>query len=91
MIHDGTLRAHDMMFYTIKYPMISKPCDSDCRYKGPVEPSDSLCLVCAMTPAEKKEWPLLSDSRRINKSNEISDRVGYLWMMWELIEEPTLQ
>lgn len=91
MIHTGPLRAHDMMFYTTKYPDISKPCDGECRYNGPVKRDDSLCMVCGMTPEEKCQWPLLSDSRQIKKALEVNERVGYMWMMWEIMEEPTLQ
>jgi len=44
-----------------------------------------------MTIAERDEWPLLSDSEAEMKYVEIHARVDTMWLMWEMMEEPTLQ
>lgn len=66
-----------------------KPCKGECRYKGPVEPSDTLCLKCGMTEAEKVEWRSMDLAGRLALSFEVNDRMQYAWMMWEMLEEPT--
>jgi hypothetical protein len=79
-----------MMIYTINSKPFPNPCP-ECRYKGNIRVTDSLCLVCGMTPLEKRQWPLLSDPERVEKGAELVERVETMWMIWEVMEEPTIQ
>ena len=56
-----------------------------------MNPSDSLCMVCGMTEEEKLEWRSMDLAGRLALSFEVNDRMNYAWMMWEIMEEPTLQ
>ena len=91
MIQLPTSHATYMMFYTTDSPLDFKPCKGDCRYKGPRNPSDSLCMICGMTEEEKAEWRSMDLAGRLALSFEVNDRMNYAWMMWEIMEEPTLQ
>lgn len=71
--------------------LLSNPCEERCRFNGDIMPDDSLCLVCGMTPLEKARWPLLSDSKREEMAIEIYSRIQTMWLMWEMMEEPTIQ
>tara|TARA_B100001094_G_C17414916_1_gene431947 strand:- start:27 stop:161 length:135 start_codon:yes stop_codon:yes gene_type:complete len=44
-----------------------------------------------MTSAERDDWPLLTASEADAKYVEIQARLETIWLIWELIEEPTLQ
>ena len=86
-----TRHATYMMFYTINYPVNFKPCETECCFRGPIKPTETLCLVCGLTPAEKKEWRSMKPEQRLELMGEVSNRVNYAWMMWEIMEEPTIQ
>jgi len=47
--------------------------------------------VCGLTPAEKKEWRSMKPEQRLELMGEVSNKVNYAWMMWEIMEEPTIQ
>ena len=80
-----------MMFHTTNSPLDFKPCEDECRYKGPRDLSDSLCIKCGMTEAEKAEWLSMGFEERYMLSYEVGDRMQCAWMLWEIMEEPTLQ
>lgn len=66
-----------------------KPCKGACYHRSVLSASDSLCLKCGMTEAEKAEWRSMDLAGRLALSFEINDRMQYAWMMWEIMEEPT--
>jgi len=71
--------------------LFSTPCNMECKFNGPIKPTDSLCLICGMTSAERDDWPLLTASEADAKYVEIQARLETIWLIWELMEEPTLQ
>jgi len=80
------------MFHTTNFkPKSMEPCKGECRFTGDISVTDSLCLVCSMTPEEKTEWASLDALERDVLSKIVETRREEMWNMWEYMTEPTLQ
>ena len=66
-------------------------CDNKCRFTGDSSFTEGLCLRCSMTRAEKNAMPSLDAEELAMLEYIIESRRQEIWMVWEIMEEPTLQ
>ena len=66
-------------------------CQNRCRFNGDSSASEGFCMVCCMTIEERDSMPALDDSELAMLEYIVESRRNDLWMMWELVTEPTMQ
>ena len=70
---------------------IGPPCRGECRFIGVLSLTESLCLICSMTPAEKDAWASLSKVEKDMLLFIVESRKRDMWDYWEYMTEPTIQ
>lgn len=76
----------------LRYPKTPlDSCHDGCTFNGPIEPDDSLCVVCGMTPEEKDSMASLDVLELAVLEWIVQKRVEDMWALWEIYEDPTLQ
>lgn len=66
-------------------------CQNRCRFTGDSSAPDGFCMVCCMTIEERDSMAALDASERAMLEYIVESRRKDLWMMWELVTEPTVQ